>query len=78
MPEVMNFANAAKIYNLTYAVGDGRANKRDDVMLVQWLLKRHFSRPEKKAILGGKWDIFLINGTYDEDLCNLIKIYQFD
>lgn len=78
MPEIMNFAGVSKIYNLTYAVGEECANRPEDVMLVQWLLKRHFSRADKKTLLGNRWDINVINGIYDESLCDMIKIFQFD
>jgi len=78
MPEMLNFAGAAKLYNLTYAVGPNCANKRDDVMLVQWLLKRHFSRPDKKSLLDPAYDVGVLNGTYSEELCDIIKIFQYD
>jgi hypothetical protein len=78
MPEVLQIDPAIKIYNLNYAVGDGCANKSDDVMLVQWLLKRHFERGDKKALLGNIWSIPVVNGVYCQTLSDIIKIYQYD
>ena len=34
-------------FNVTMAVGPGAANRRDDVMLVQYLLKRIYDHPER-------------------------------
>jgi hypothetical protein len=78
MPEILQIDSAIKIYNLNYAVGDGCANKPDDVMLVQWLLKRHFERADKKAMLGSIWSIPVVNGVYSQALSDIIKIYQYD
>jgi hypothetical protein len=68
-----------KLYNVSWAVGDGMPNGPDDVMLVQWMLKRHFMRSNKSAMLGNNiWGINAINGVCSDELIEIIKIYQYD
>src|SRR4051794_30619063 len=78
MSEIYNVGSGVKFYNVSYGVGDGMLNKSDDVMLVQWLLKRHFDRADKKAKLGSVWSINVINGVWDSMTSDVMKIYQYD
>ena len=83
MPEIMNVAGEGgtdfaylKIWNLTYAVGDECANKPHDVMLVQWLLTRHFERKDKKKLIGDVGTI--VNGIYNDQTSYMLKVFQYD
>jgi hypothetical protein len=67
-----------QLYNVSWAVGEGMPNNPDDVMFVQWMLKRHFSRNDKRALLGKHWDIHVLNGVCGEALIDIIRIYQYD
>lgn len=78
MAEIYNLGAGITFYNVSKAVGDGMPNQMDDVMLVQWLLKHHFERTDKKAMLGSKWSIPVINGVCSAQLIDIIKIYQYD
>lgn len=78
MAEIYQLGGSIRMYNVSYGVGDGMLNNREDVMLVQWLLKRHFARPDKRALLGKTWYIDILNGTYGSFLGDMIKIYQYD
>ncbi|MBL8211427.1 MAG: hypothetical protein JNK87_11975 [Bryobacterales bacterium] len=78
MAEIYNLGAGITFYNVSKAVGDGMPNQMDDVMLVQWLLKHHFERADKKAMLGSKWSIPVINGVCSATLIDIIKIYQYD
>jgi hypothetical protein len=78
MAEICVLDPSFKIYGISSSVGDGCANKSDDVMLVQWLLKRHFDRYDKKALLGTIWFVNVVNGVYSKMLSEVIKIYQYD
>ncbi len=68
-----------KFYNVSWAVGEGMPNNPEDVMLVQWMLKRHFMRSDRRAMLGNNvWGINVINGVRGSELIEVIKIYQYD
>jgi hypothetical protein len=83
MPEVLDLGGGdvhdphLKIYNLDYAVGDSCSNKLGDVVLIQWLLKRHFSRKDKKQLLGDKFWLE-VTGYIDSNTIDVIKVYQYD
>src|SRR4029079_18065359 len=64
--------------NVSWAVGEGMPNGTDDVMLMEWMLKHHFERPDKKAMLGNRWAIPVISGVVSPQLIEIIKIYQYD
>jgi hypothetical protein len=66
------------LYNVRWAVGDGMPNNSDDVLLVQWMLKRHFMRSDKQALLGKQWQIHALTGSCGEELVEIIKIFQYD
>jgi hypothetical protein len=82
MPEIFDLSGedtgdyALRIYNLKWAVGEGCANPTHEVMLVQWLLKRHFERKDKKSMVNKFW--LMVNGQYDKQLADIIRIYQYD
>lgn len=78
MAKIFDVGSGVRFYSISYAVGEGMPNFTDDVMLVQWLLKRHFERPDKKALLGRVWNIDVINGICSPQLVDIIKIYQYD
>jgi len=78
MAEIYSLGGSINMYNVSYGVGEGMFNKMDDVMLVQWLLKHHFSRADKRQKLGKHWDITVINGIWSKNLDEIIKIYQYD
>lgn len=66
------------LYNVSWAVGEGMPNNSDDVTFVQWLLKRHFMRNDKQALLGKKWQIHAFTGSCGEELVDIIRIFQYD
>ncbi|MBL8178551.1 MAG: hypothetical protein JNK48_28015 [Bryobacterales bacterium] len=66
-----------QIWNTTYAVGEGCANHTDDVLLVQWMLQKHFQRPDKKALLGNGFKV-PTHGTCDQTTLDIIRIFQMD
>ena len=78
MAEIYKVGSEITFYNVSRAVGDGMPNCPDDVMLVQWLLKHHFERTDKRAMLGSSWAIPVINGIVGTELIDIIKIYQYD
>jgi len=78
MAEIYDVGAGVKFYNVSYGVGDGMFNKTDDVMLLQWLLKHHFERSDKKAILGNVWTVNVINGVWGPMMSDILKIYQYD
>ena len=78
MSKIYDAGSGVKFYNVSHAVGEGMPNSTDDVMLVQWLLKHHFQRTDKKAMLGNVWDINVVNGVCSPQLIEIIKIYQYD
>lgn len=78
MSKIFDVGSGVKFYNVSHAVGEGMPNSPDDVMLVQWLLKNHFSRSDKRAMLGNIWSIPVINGICSPQLIEIIKIYQYD
>jgi hypothetical protein len=78
MAKIYDVGSGVKFYNVSHAVGEGMPNSPDDVMLVQWLLKRHFERSDRKAMLGKVWAIDVINGICSPQLIDIIKIYQYD
>jgi hypothetical protein len=78
MAEIYNIGAGLTFYDVSKAVGEGMPNNMDDVMLVQWLLKHHFERPDKRAMLGNLWSIPVINGVVGRMLIEIIKIYQYD
>jgi len=78
MAEIYNVGAGITFYNVGKAVGEGMPNNIDDVMLVQWLLKHHFERADKRAMLGSVWSIPVINGIVGTQLVEIIKIYQYD
>lgn len=78
MAEIYELGAGVSFYNVSWGVGDGMPNKMDDVMLVQWLLKHHFERFDKKSMLGDIWSIPVINGICGSQLIEIIKIYQYD
>ena len=78
MAEIYNLGAGITFYNVGWAVGDGMPNKMDDVMLVQWLLKHHFERADKRTMMGSRWSIPVINGMVGTQLIEIIKIYQYD
>ena len=66
-----------QIWNTTYAVGEGCANHHDDVLMVQWMLQKHFQRPEKKLLLGKGFAI-PTHGDCDQSTLDVIRIFQMD
>lgn len=78
MAEIYDIGAGNKFYNVSYGVGDGMFNKPDDVMLVQWLLKHHFARADKKERLGKIWSVNVINGVWSPMMADILKIYQYD
>lgn len=78
MAKIYDVGSGVKFYSISHAVGEGMPNTMDDVMLVQWLLKRHFERADKKALLGRVYAIDVINGICDRSLIDVIKIYQYE
>lgn len=88
MPEIMNLDNTSndpnlKIWNLTYAVGEGCANREEDVYLVQWLLSRYFLRPDKKNLLRNNEGVglaegVLLTGQWDDSTAELLKVAEYD
>lgn len=78
MAKIFDVGSGVKFYSISYAVGDGMPNFPDDVMLVQWLLKRHFERADKRAMLGNVWNVDVINGICSQQLIDIIKIYQYE
>lgn len=78
MSKIYDVGSGVKFYNVSHAVGEGMPNSMDDVMLVQWLLKHHFERSDKRAMLGEIWSVGVINGICGPELIEIIKIYQYD
>jgi len=78
MAEIYKLGGSIDMYNVSYGVGDGMFNKMDDVMLVQWLIRNHFSRMDKRSRLGSRYHLDIINGVWGKSLGELIKIYQYD
>jgi hypothetical protein len=82
MPEIFDISGedtgqyVYRVYNLKYAVGEGCSNPTHEVMLVQWLLKRHFERKDKKKMIE-KFHL-IVNGVYSSSLADIIRIYQYD
>lgn len=66
-----------QIWNTTYAVGEGCANYADDVLMVQWMLQKHFQRPEKKALLGKGFAVPM-HGDFDRATLDVLRIFQMD
>lgn len=61
-------------YNLDAAVGKGAANKREDVLLVQYLLKTSANIPGKfRAEVGGVTQVAGKWGEFDEMLLGLVQ-----
>jgi hypothetical protein len=87
MPEIMDISNSPvategrvkmrQIWNTTYAVGEGCANHTDDVLVVQWMLQKHFQRPDKKALLGKGFTV-PTHGGCDNATLDVIRIFQMD
>lgn len=87
MPEIMDISDSPvategrvtmrQIWNTTYAVGEGCANYNDDVLMVQWMLQKHFQRPEKKSLLGTGFKVPM-HGTCDQATLDVIRIFQMD
>ncbi len=78
MAEIYSLGGSINMYNVSYGVGEGMFNKMDDVMLVQWLLKHHFARGDKRARLGKRYFIDIINGVWGTMLSDLVKIFEYD
>jgi hypothetical protein len=78
MAEIYKVGAGITFYNVSKAVGEGMPNNSDDVMLVQWLLKHHFERADRRAMLGSRWAIPVINGVAGPHLVEIIRIYQYD
>lgn len=78
MAKIHDVGSGVKFYSISHAVGEGMPNSKDDVLLVQWLLKQHFDRPDKKQLLGRVWQIHALTGTCTPELVDIIKIYQYD
>ncbi len=78
MPKIHDVGAGVRMYNVSHAVGDGMPNSKDDVLLVQWMLKVHFNRADKKAMLGQVWKMETLTGTCSQELIEIIKIYQYD
>jgi len=68
MAEIYKLGGSIDMYNVSYGVGEGMFNKMDDVMMVQWLLKHHFQRSDKKPKLGKIWAIDIVNGVWSKQL----------
>jgi hypothetical protein len=61
-------------YNLDASVGKGGANRRDDVLLVQYLLKTSSNIPGKfRATVGGAAPVAGIWGEFDEILLDMVQ-----
>lgn len=87
MPEIMDISASPvatggqkrmnEIWNTTYAVGEGCANYADDVLVVQWMLQKHFQRPDKKVLLGNGFRVPM-HGDCDRATLDVIRIFQMD
>lgn len=65
---------AILFYNLDAAVGKGAANKRDDVLLVQYLMKTSANIPGKfSASVGGVAQVAGKWGDFDETLLGMVQ-----
>jgi hypothetical protein len=66
-------------YNLDAAVGKGAANRRDDVLLVQYLLKTSANVPGKfGASVGGAKQVAGVWTDYDDLLLGMVQQYWKD
>jgi hypothetical protein len=66
------------IYNLTMAVGNNGPNKRDDVMLVQFFIKRIFENPTRSRRPPDSLKPLVIDGICGPITTSWIDFYQDD
>jgi hypothetical protein len=66
-------------YNLDAAVGKGGANRKDDVLLVQYLLRTSANVPGKFAAgVGGVAQVAGVWSDYDDTLLGMVQNYWSD
>jgi hypothetical protein len=67
------------LYNVTMAVGPNAANRRDDVMLVQYMLKRIYERPKySNFTLSPQQGTMIVDGLFGPTTARWIRHFQTD
>lgn len=72
----LGFSDLPTIYNLTNAVGLGQVNRRDDVMLVQTLLKMARAMMLAGGLPSGSTATITVDGYYGPETQRCINAYQ--
>lgn len=72
----LGFADLPTIYNLTNAVGRGQVNRRDDVLLVQKLLKMAHAMILSGGLPSGSTSTITVDGYYGPETQTCIDAYQ--
>lgn len=72
----LGFSDLPTIYNLTNAVGLGQVNRRDDVMLVQTLLKMAHAMILSGGVPSGSTSTITVDGYYGPETRLCIDAYQ--
>ncbi len=72
----LGFSDLPTIYNLTNAVGLGQVNRRDDVMLVQTLLKMAHAMILVGGLPSGSTSTITVDGYYGPETQMCINAYQ--
>jgi peptidoglycan hydrolase-like protein with peptidoglycan-binding domain len=72
----LGFSDLHTIYNLTYAVGLGQVNRRDDVLLVQTLLKMAHAMILGGGVPSGSTSTITVDGYFGPETKLCIDAYQ--
>lgn len=72
----LGFSDLPTIYNLTNAVGLGQVNRRDDVLLVQTLLKMAHAMILSGGVPSGSTSNITVDGYYGPETQRCINAYQ--
>jgi len=68
-----------KIYNVNMAVGKNAPNRKDDVMLVQYMLKRIYEKPVyERAALSKPQSVMVVDGFLGPITIQWITRFQLD
>jgi hypothetical protein len=69
----------SKIYNVSMAVGRNAPNRKDDVMLVQYMLKRIYEKPVyKKGTFSKQQTVMVVDGLCGPITIQWITRFQLD
>jgi hypothetical protein len=69
----------SKIYNVSMAVGKNAPNRKDDVMLVQYMLKRIYEKPVyKKGTFSKQQTVMVVDGLCGPITIQWITRFQLD